>query len=91
MDRDWQQPAPGDEAGRRQLRAVVAPGREAADLRVEHRTTRRGGTSTSISINLDGSGLERVTFNDTFDGVPDVFAGREAPGVRVQPQREGGR
>ncbi len=51
----------------------------------------KGRNFDAYLINLDGSGLERVTFNETFDGFPDVFAGRQASGVRVQPQRQGRR
>ena len=50
--------------------AVLFPGRQADYLRVEHATTRAGATSTSYSINVDGTGLERVTFNESFDGFP---------------------
>ena len=39
-------------------------------------------------INLDGTGLEQVTFNQHLRRLPDVLAGRQARGVRVEPERE---
>ena len=39
-------------------------------------------------INLDGTGLEQVTFNETFDGFPMFSPDGTAPRVRVEPERE---
>ena len=70
MDRDGSNLRQVTKLGGAELRAVVASRRQAADLRLQHKPIRRAATSTCISINLDGTGLERITFNDTFDGFP---------------------
>ena len=82
MDRDGEQSAPGHEAGRRQLRAVVASGRQAADLRVEHPRSegaqlRRCISSTSMAPASSGSrSTRRSTAFPMFspDGKHLVFA-----------------
>ena len=38
-------------------------------------------------INVDGTGLERITYNDTFDGLSDVLARWQEAGVRLEPPR----
>ena len=40
-------------------------------------------------INEDGTGLERITYLPGLRCVPHVYLGRQAPGVGVEPQRQG--
>ena len=73
---------PADEAGRRQFAPSWHPDGKrlifASNIHGEEAQFRR------LSISLDGSGLERVTL--TRRSAASCFAGRQAPGVRVQPQ-----
>ena len=90
MDSRWKESAPADEAGRRQLRSVVAPGREAADLRVEHP---RPEEAELRRLSDQPRWLRPRTRHVQRDvrRLSHVFSGRQASGVRVQPQRQGGR
>jgi Tol biopolymer transport system component len=38
-------------------------------------------------INTDGTGLEQITFDPTFDAFPVFFAGRKTPGIFQQPKQ----
>ena len=70
MNRDGSNLRQVTQARRRELRARMAPRRQADHLRVEHQGSRRGATSISSSSILTASGLEQITFNSTFDGFP---------------------
>ena len=51
-----------------------------------------GGRNFDLyKINVDGTGLERITFNDTFDGVSNVSTRWKETRVCVEPQRESAR
>src|SRR4051812_19939352 len=77
-------------ARRRELRAVVASGSEAAGLRVE----REGPAAAQLRCVSDQRRRQRAGAGDLqrdVRRVPDVFSRRQAPGLRVQPEREDGR
>ena len=45
----------------------------------------RGTNFDLYLINVDGTGLEQVTFSDDVRRLPDVLARRDEAGVRVEP------
>ncbi len=57
---------------------------------LERAPTRRAANFDLWAVNTDGTDLERITFNPTFDGFPMFSPGRQAPRVLLEPpQREG--
>ena len=54
-----------------ELGALPAAGRQADDLRVQRaRSDPKSRNFDLYLIDLDGTGLERITFDDDFDGFP---------------------
>ena len=70
MNADGSEQAAGDEATARPTSRPSSSRTASGSSSPRTWTTRAAATSTSTPINVDGSGLERVTFNDTFDGFP---------------------
>ena len=90
MNRDGSAPEAGHQARRRQLRAVLAPRRQAPDLRVEH----PGSQGPQLRHLHDQRGRHRPRAHHVqrdLRRVPDVLARRQAPRVRLEPQRQVGR
>ena len=70
MNADGSEPAAGDEA--QGARASRRSSRPTASRSSSRRTSDdpKGRNFDLYLINVDGTGLERVTYNDTFDGFP---------------------
>ncbi len=70
MDRDGSNLRQVTQFGERELGAVLHARRQAHHLRVEHEGSDAAPNFDLYLINLDGTGLEQVTFSRDFDGFP---------------------
>ncbi len=87
MDADGSEQAAGDELGRRELRALLAPRTAGASSSRRIITNPRSRNFDLYLVNLDGTGLERVTYERELRRLPDVLARRQETGLRLEPQR----
>ena len=89
MNRDGSNLQAGDQARRRQLRAVLASRRQAPDLRVEHQRS-QGPQLRSLPGQPRRERPRAAHVQRDLRRVPDVLARRQEAGVRLEPEGEVG-